>query len=58
MAKKFFKMMAEQETRRTCSVCAEPAIAWIYCADKTGKKNLASRIPVCRTHLAAERPNL
>ena len=58
MAKKFFKMMAEQETRRTCSECTEPAIAWIYRANQKGGKNLSSRVPVCRKHLVAERPNL
>jgi len=55
---KYFALMTVLETRRNCRRCKEQAVAWIYLADKTGKKNTSSREPVCRKHLAAERPNL
>lgn len=56
--KKFFRTIREQETKRRCSRCKEPAVAWIFRADKRSAMNKSSREALCRKHLAEERPNL
>jgi hypothetical protein len=58
MARKFFTMMVERETRRKCRRCEEQAVAWIFLVNQKGGKNKSSREPVCRKCLAAERANL
>lgn len=64
MARKFFETIPEGATRRTCQrshgvgVGARPAVAWLYKADRSGRKNKTSREAVCRECLAGERGNL
>jgi hypothetical protein len=57
-SRKFFEAIAETATPRRCGRCSERSIAWIYRADKRGRKDRTSREAVCRGCLARETPNL
>ena len=55
---KYFEMFRGHETARRCSSCARSAVAWLFTSARSGEKDKSSRRPVCREHLAAERPNI